>query len=93
MDNEDLVYVQKRYYNVFVVKCGNMSGYDDVDVYVGRKLMGNPLLKPYLIERISRMKKNIEKYHNNFTKEAKDKLLNMETMLSAYEKGYEELCK
>lgn len=92
MECEDMIFENGRYYNIFVATPGEFTANDDVDIYVGRKLKGNELLKPWLIKRVNDMTGNINEYKQNAKEGSEHKLANMERMLNAYQKGLDELC-
>lgn len=97
IDDEDMVFENGRYYNIFV--CSKRENYsigetDDVDIFVGRALIQkqHPLLKQWLDKRISDMQSNIDNYTEGVKTGCEEKLINMQRMYRAYERG-RELCR
>lgn len=94
MDDEDMVFENGRYYNIFIVSSGIEGNVEDVDIYVGRRLIEkrHPLLAEWIESRIAAMKNNLSAYDNKVKTECTEKRDNMVRMLCAYERGI-ELCR
>lgn len=94
MEEEDLVYERGRYYNIFIVRAGREEQTDDVNIFVGRRLIENkhPCLNSWLTKRIFDIEKSLAAYDANVKSEMPYKRDHLERMLLAYKKGA-EICR
>lgn len=94
LEDEDLVFEKGRYYNIFVAAAGNTESFNDVDIYVGRRLIekGHPLLAKWLESRITAMEENMAAYDKGVKTKMADKRNNLERMYKAYVRGI-SLCR
>lgn len=97
IEDEDMVFENGRYYNIFICrykKIVSYNGIDDVDIFVGRALInkGHPLIKQWLESRIDAMESNMATYDDGVKTERADKRNNLERMYKAYVRGL-ELCR
>lgn len=92
--DEDMAFENGRYYNIFVCKGGEKGSFDDVDIYVGRKLIEkrHPLLMQWLNKRVNDIENSINAYDNGVKTKRFDKRDNLQKMYNVYIRGI-ELCK
>lgn len=93
MIDEDMVYENGRYYNVFIAQQGREKQIDDINIFVGRRLIekGHPYIIPWLEKRICQVESSITAYDENAVSKRDDKRMHLVRMYTGYRKGL-ELC-
>lgn len=89
MAEEDLVYENGRIYHIFVAEHGEWVNFDDVDRYVGRRLIEkqHPLLKGFLKKSITETKKSLKRINTHAQRNVELEKDELNRRLLAYERG------
>lgn len=89
MVDEDLVYENGRIYHIFVAEHGEWADFDDVDRYVGRRLIEkqHPLLKGFLNKSIMETKKSLDRIHKHAQRDVELEKEELNSRLEANERG------
>lgn len=86
---EELVFENNRYYQIFVAQQGKWLPFDDLEKYVGRHLLekSSPLLLLWLKKREREVAGNLRRMETNAAREVAQEKEHLERQLSAYRRG------